>query len=161
MPDGNGLITLSEVNTKINAACSTNFTATATTGRTAAIFVAEFGPNTTNIVAQAFQSTGVIKVNLPTGLTTIQNRAFYTCTQLTEITIPEGVTTLPFTTNGIFQGCTALREVYLPASLTSIENNTFNGCNALVKVTSMRMIPPTLGATTPFPTAATIPNCTL
>ena len=45
------------------------------------------------------------------------------CTQLTEITLPEGVETIRF---GAFAGCTNLKRIVLPASLKEIRSGAFS-----------------------------------
>ena len=62
-------------------------------------------------------------------------QAFKNCTELTAVTIPEGVTML---LNECFAGCTALTRITLPSTLSSIYNNAFIGCTNLTYITSMR-----------------------
>ena len=56
-------------------------------------------------------------------------RAFYGCTNLTHVDIPEGVTSLSST----FKGCTSLTHVDIPDSVTSL-SSTFSGCTSLTHV---------------------------
>ena len=56
-------------------------------------------------------------------------RAFYGCTNLTHVDIPEGVTSLGST----FEGCTSLTQVNIPESVTSL-SSTFEGCTSLTHV---------------------------
>ena len=56
-------------------------------------------------------------------------RAFYGCTSLTHVDIPEGVTSLSET----FKGCTSLTNVNIPESVTSL-SETFYGCTSLTHV---------------------------
>jgi len=55
-------------------------------------------------------------------VTDIGNSAFYDCTSLTNIIIPEGVTTIEY---DAFRDCTALEIIILPNSITSIESYAF------------------------------------
>ena len=57
-------------------------------------------------------------------VTTIGEDAFYRCTLLTRVVIPEGVTTIA---NEAFSGCTALTEVAIPDSVTVIGDYAFQG----------------------------------
>ena len=56
-------------------------------------------------------------------------RAFYGCTNLTHVDIPEGVTSLSST----FEGCTSLTNVDIPDRVTSL-SETFKGCTSLTSV---------------------------
>ena len=66
-----------------------------------------------------------------TGLTTINNNAFYNCSLLTSVVVPNGVTTLE---SYAFQLCTSLESVTLPTTLTEIQSNAFRNCSALTAI---------------------------
>ncbi len=66
-----------------------------------------------------------------TGLTTINNNAFYNCSQLRSVIVPNGVTTLE---SYAFQLCTSLESVTLPTTLTEIKSNAFRNCSALTAI---------------------------
>lgn len=58
--------------------------------------------------------------------------AFWGCTRLTSITIPDSVTSIePFT----FYGCTSLTNVTMGNSVTSIGDTAFSGCTSLTSMT--------------------------
>ena len=84
----------------------------------------------------------VKEVNIPDGLTSIGNYAFYKCGDLTSITIPESVTSIGAYT---FYGCNGLTSITIPQSVTSIGSSAFNGCN-LESVKVMTSNPPTIGS---------------
>ena len=65
-------------------------------------------------------------------VTVIGERAFYGCTGLTSVTIPNSVTEIGYYA---FYGCTGLTSVTIPSSVTKIENNTFKECTGLTSVT--------------------------
>ena len=65
-------------------------------------------------------------------VTSIADGAFAGCTELTGVTIPEGVKKLG---QSAFSGCTGLTSVSLPESLTSIGSYAFFGCAELPEIT--------------------------
>lgn len=64
-------------------------------------------------------------------VTTIANYAFYSCEQLTSVTIPASVTLIG---EGVFFGCTALRHVSIPESVTNMAPYVFYSCSSLQSV---------------------------
>ena len=75
------------------------------------------------------------KVNLDlsgtTGLENIPSRVFYGCTSLTNIELPESITSIG---DYAFYGCESLTNIRLPESITSISDNTFYGCESLTNI---------------------------
>lgn len=65
-------------------------------------------------------------------VTTIDNRAFYNCADLTSITIPESVASIGYSA---FSGCADLTSITIPDSVTSIGFFAFNGCTGLTSIT--------------------------
>jgi hypothetical protein len=64
-------------------------------------------------------------------VTKIGKCAFWGCTSLTSITIPNSVTTIG---SGSFSGCEKLTSITIPSSVTSIEDNPFNACSGLLSI---------------------------
>lgn len=83
-------------------------------------------------VAAFWNCTGLTSVTIPNSVTSISSDAFWDCTGLTSITIPNSVTSIY---DSAFRGCTGLKSVTIPNSMTSIDNNTFMNCTGLTSVT--------------------------
>ena len=64
-------------------------------------------------------------------VTSIGSRAFSWCSQLTAVTIPEGVATIGYSA---FEYCSSLTEVNIPASAINIGNWVFDYCSALTAI---------------------------
>lgn len=62
---------------------------------------------------------------------TIPDYTFYNCTDLTSVTIPDGITSIG---DYAFSGCTGLTSVEIPDSVTSIGEHAFDGCTGLTTV---------------------------
>lgn len=63
-------------------------------------------------------------------VTTVRKQGFMMCRNLTQVTIPEGITTLE---TQAFAGC-PLTQITLPDSLTIIKGNAFSMCTALTEL---------------------------
>ena len=74
-----------------------------------------------------------IKVNdTEYSVTSIGNSAFYGCSGLTSITIPNSVTSIG---DAALTLCSGLTSVTIPNSVTSIGNSAFYGCSGLTSIT--------------------------
>ena len=71
-------------------------------------------------------NTNLTSVTLPESLTTLGDRAFYTCKSLKTIKIPSGVTAIP---DYCFNHCLSLESVTIPEGVTTIGDGAFFGCN--------------------------------
>ena len=82
---------------------------------------------------QAFYNcSGLISVTIPNSVTSIGNYAFSSCSGLTSVTIPNSVTSIG---SRAFQGCSGLTSVTIPNSVTSIGSCAFQKCSGLTSVT--------------------------
>lgn len=83
------------------------------------------GKEVISIGNKAFwECTSLTGVTIPEGVTSIGDRAFEHCASLTSVTIPEGVTSIG---NDAFSLCGNLTSISLPKSLTSISSYGFSG----------------------------------
>ena len=68
---------------------------------------------------------------IPYGETKIKSSAFFCCSSLTNITIPDSVTRIE---SSAFSGCYRLTSISIPDSVTRIEYDAFSGCKSLTSI---------------------------
>ena len=82
----------------------------------------------------------LIKVNIPDtvvmdgisyAVTSIGERAFYNCSSLTSITIPNSITSIG---GWAFSGCSSLSSLTIPNSVTNIGKAAFNSCENIATI---------------------------
>jgi len=92
-----------------------------------------FGKPVIAIDDSAFSDcTLLTQITIPDSVTSIGRSAFYHCTALTHITIPDSVTSIG---DRAFSGCTSLTHITIPDSVTSIGGSAFSGCTSLTQIT--------------------------
>ena len=87
----------------------------------------------TRIGANAFfNCSGLTSVTIPNSVKSIGRSAFSGCSGLTSVTIPNSVKSIEY---GAFSSCSGLTSVTIPNSVTSIGQNAFFNCSGLTSVT--------------------------
>lgn len=86
-----------------------------------------FNDNVTRIGQFAFyHCSGLTSIEIPNSVTSIWRYAFKNCSGLTSIEIPNSVTSIG---ECAFSDCSGLTSITIPNSVTSIEGNAFQNCN--------------------------------
>ena len=80
------------------------------------------------IAAFAFNDCKMTEVDIPNGVTTIGIGAFSGCSGLTAVKIPNGVKQIEVS---VFSKCSSLTEITIPSSMATIEPGAFLGCSGL------------------------------
>ena len=130
--DGNSSIT-SEYIPMVAKEYSTRevwYTNGSTTEATAPYKTNVFGANIVSNTYDTEKECWVIKFDGE--VTTIGEWAFYDCSSLTSITIPDSVTSIG---NSAFESCSSLTSINIPDSVTSIGSWAFYECSSLTSIT--------------------------
>ncbi len=78
-----------------------------------------------------FDCTGLTKLTIPNSVRHIGEDAFFRCTGLTKLAIPNSVA---HTGVAAFRQCTGLTELAIPNSVTHIDEDAFSGCTGLTEL---------------------------
>ena len=90
------------------------------------------GKELTSIGNFAFYGcSSLSSIEIPEEVTSIGNGAFCGCSSLSSIEIPEGVTSIG---NSAFADCSSLSSIEIPEGVTSIGNGAFYGCSSLSSI---------------------------
>jgi hypothetical protein len=85
------------------------------------------------IISNTYSTTkGYGTIEFASEVTAIEEDAFYKCTKLTSITIPNSVVSIGYCA---FYGCSGLTSVTIPNSVVSIGESAFEYCDGLTSVT--------------------------
>ena len=79
-----------------------------------------------------YRCTSLTSISIPNSVTSIGIDAFCGCTSLTSITIPNSVISIEYCA---FDECTSLTSIIIPNSVTSIGKYTFRECTSLKSIT--------------------------
>ena len=79
-----------------------------------------------------YRCSSLTSVDIPDGVTSIDDYAFNYCLSLTSVNIPDGVTSIG---DRAFSMCYGLTSVTIPGSVTSIGSYAFSFCSKLTSVT--------------------------
>jgi len=89
--------------------------------------------NVTSISDEAFWNCSDLRyIRIPDTVTAIGMYVFRGCTSLTSVSLPPSLTTIGYR---VFMGCTSLTSVSLPSSLTTIYGSAFENCTSLTRMT--------------------------
>lgn len=87
----------------------------------------------TSICQDAFYGcTALARVEIPDSITSIGQSAFGGCSSLASITIPDSVTSIG---NSAFWACASLTDIVIPGSVNELGYAVFSGCSNLVSAT--------------------------
>ena len=78
-----------------------------------------------------YYCSGLTSITIPNSVTSVGYRVFYECSGLTSITIPNSVTSIG---DEAFYSCSALTSITIPNSVTSIGEWAFFGCESLTSI---------------------------
>lgn len=88
-----------------------------------------------NTIGTAFQENANIiaftELKYFTGLIDIESRAFYGCSSLWKIVLPENICTIG---SFAFSGCSSLTNVVIPDSVVTIGSSAFEDCSSLTNI---------------------------
>lgn len=86
----------------------------------------------TSVGNKCFHMSSLTNITLPEGITSLGDYCFGNCSSLTSITLPEGITSLG---RGCFNGCHSLNYIALPEGITSLSDYCFGYCRNLTNIT--------------------------
>lgn len=92
-----------------------------------------------------FYCSGITGITIPNTVQSIGDSAFTGCSNLTSACLGESVASIGYAS---FRGCSQLPSIVLPASLATIDNYAFFACSMLKKIGVSAMTPPVVTGNT-------------
>ncbi|MGN0561983.1 MAG: leucine-rich repeat protein [Candidatus Fimenecus sp.] len=88
--------------------------------------------DTKTIADEAFYNCSLLtSITIPNSVMNIGYSTFYNCTSLTSVTLSENITSIGYET---FEDCASLTSITIPNSVTSIGSYAFSGCTSLTNI---------------------------
>ena len=90
--------------------------------------------NNCNAIIETSTNTLVlacVNSEIPAGVTSIAEHAFFNCWRLTSLTIPDSMTSIPA---GVFTYCAGMTSILIPNTVKSIGEGAFDDCDSLTDV---------------------------
>ena len=95
--------------------------------------IRDSGNSVTSIGNTAFyECSSLTSITIPDGVKSIGKNTFYNCSKLTSITIPNSVISIE---DSAFYNCSSLTSITIGNSVTSIGNGAFDSCSSLTSIT--------------------------
>ena len=92
----------------------------------------QYFSNLISIEAEAFYGcTNLVSIAIPNGVTQIKNKTFYECTNLSNILLPNSIISIG---EYAFYNCTNLTKIDIPHNVTTIHSWAFENCTALTTI---------------------------
>ena len=91
----------------------------------------DFPSSLVSIEWNAFQSSGLAAIELPSSLKALGGNVFANCKNLASVAWPDMIESYQ---DGIFQGCTSLASIALPAGMVEVPRYTFYSCTSLQEI---------------------------
>lgn len=85
-----------------------------------------------------YRCTGLTSIEIPNSVTSIGDRAFAECSGLTSIEIPNSVTSIFYNIDNPFKGCSSLEQIIVEAGNTVYDSR--GNCNAIINSSTSKLI---------------------